>query len=251
MRKLWFLAVLCLSALSCMAQTTAVSGTVHGPGGSSFGNGRLLVQMPNPGVQNTCVTPSVVVPTVSTIIPVTNGSFSASLVATDCMSQFIPYRVTLQDSRQNVISTSNWWVTLPGGGSIFPASGSVWIAPAGANLNTITGTDGTNTLPVVFNLKTYPVGGFQIVTVANLPAAAGFSNFTNVKWPVPFADANYTVTCTSIDLTSPATPLIVIFAGTLPQPIYNVTASGFSIEIINLDIVSTRSAKIICRGREP
>lgn len=107
------LALLALASFSfgrpAAAQTSSFSGTFHNTNGSVF-NGRLVVQLPKNGVQNSCTALSTVVPNTPVYISIVNGSASGALISQDCMNLFVPYRVLLQDSRNNVIATYYWYV---------------------------------------------------------------------------------------------------------------------------------------------
>jgi hypothetical protein len=231
-RLLHLIALLLFAAMATYGQTVSVSGTVVAPSGSSFGNGRFLVQMPNPGVQNTCVTPSVVVPTTSLIVPITNGAFSATLIATDCLSKFIPYRVTLQNSYQAVISTNYWYVSQVLGAAISQSSGSKYIYPAG--LAGFADNLGVFAVPQT-------IAGFQFVTAAETLSATKTFTF---NWPSAFTDANYVTVCSFLN---PNGSLFFYFV----YSITTQTTSSFKVTVEPSGSTSTVSGKLVCFAREP
>lgn len=218
-------------ALSCGAQTpTAVSGTIRNPAGAAFGNGRFLVQMTKGGVLNTCVSPSVVVPTVSTIIQIANGALaSTNLIPSDCLNQFVPYRVTLQDSTQHVIVTEFWYVAQSVGALISPVTGSKYIYPGGL----AAGTQNS----VVFVVP-QTIAGMKFATLS----ASATGTFV-VTWPQAFTDASYVTVCSFVNTTN-STPFLYVSA------ISGQTTKQIKVTL-SITGAGSNSGKISCFGREP
>lgn len=188
--------------------------------------------MPKSGVLNNCQTPAVVVPIATLIIPVTNGTISSTtIIPTDCLSQFVPYRVVLQDSFQRVISTNYWYVPQTLGAAISSASGSSYIYPGGlANFS-----QGISAVVVP-----QTIAGFQFVTSTQNSNAT----FTvTLNWPKAFADASYITVCSYLNNNGTPPSLYVSAIG-------QQTTSSVS---VTLTITGGGSSfgKVICFAREP
>lgn len=241
-RAVWITVLLLAVVSATRAQTTVVAGTVHGPGGSSFGNGTLIVQMPRRGVLNNCSAPAVVVPIAPATANITNGSFSINLIPTDCMSIFTPYKVQVKNTLRFTISTVYWYVTQMSttgtqyymGGMLTPGNGNQWIYDAGANA---TPTGNKN----VFTISGYYPAGFQIATSPNFGnLGPSGTTATVVTWAKPFADASYAAVCS----VPGGNPIQV-------SAINSVTRAAINLTVQNIAASGTYNGVVTCRGREP
>lgn len=216
-----------------------MSGTLVGPTGAAFGNGRLIIQVTK-RVLNTCVTPAVVVPS-SVSVTVTNGAIATSLVPTDCMQPFTPYKVTLKDSTNTSVWTTYWYVTqmstnapVQALGGLLYNTGNKYLGDAGM---AATSTAGKNVFYVSPN---YPAG-FRVASVTPTGVAAPGGILTaTIIWPTQFADIGYTAVCVAVG----GSPFQITTINSVTPGTMNVTAT-------NEAASGSFGTKFTCRGKEP
>lgn len=108
-----FAIVIVTLATSSFAAGVKLTGTLRYPDGTGF-NGSIEIRMARNGVVNTCVTPSVVVPTTTAVATVTNGTVnggSLAIATTDCLSPRSAYYIRVLDSRRTIIYDDDWYVS--------------------------------------------------------------------------------------------------------------------------------------------
>lgn len=186
MRRLLALALVLLCALT--AQGTVLSGTFRNPDQSGF-TGRLIIQLQRNGVRNTCVSPSIVVPTAVVTIQIVNGATQSSpdITPSDCMTPFSTYLVQFVDGTGFTGFRGQAYVTQAGGAVAAPSGGSIWIIPSGLN----PAADGNQDVFLRLAIRRrLPAGDPVTGTVAN-----GATPTVAVSWPTSFTSTAYAAMC--------------------------------------------------------
>jgi hypothetical protein len=174
------------TAVALCQSAVTLGGTVKDASGNAF-NGYLSIRMPRSGVKNTCVTPNIIVPTLTSTYQITNGVpqniGGSNFVSQDCMLPRIPYYVELSDTNSLMVGSDNWYLPLEESGAVnigdmqeakftgpitvaipqaiisTPAANQVITQPAGTSLTingtlNITGTVNYTTPPAFTLIKT-------------------------------------------------------------------------------------------------
>jgi hypothetical protein len=242
-RCLWIL--LALFCFVQRAEATVLSGTISYPNGSPV-TGTLTVTLERSGLLNTCVTPSVVASTAPITISIVAGAVTGSpnITPTDCLSSFQPYLAVLKDNKNTQLFRDHWYVTLPGGGTLFPLTGSKFVYPSGLALSSFSND--------VVYVIVWP-SGYKTATSPVAFVGANFNSFVSFNWPSQFKDTNYFVVCTVFDVAAPLAPLVQTGPNAaFPGPsIFVVKKTGVSVAVFNSDMSNTRSYYVVCRAREP
>lgn len=218
------------------AKATVLAGTFKYPDGSLV-SGILTVQLPRPGLLNTCATPFVVVPTAK--ISIVNGAITGSpdIVPTDCINIFTPYKVQLRNSANALLFSQWWYIGFPGGDFPSPAAGSSFLAPAGLNFSTVSGATAN---PIVFQIAE-TTAGFRFGSSAISFAGIG-DVVVSVSWNVIFPSTTYGLACTYKDTTTPSgTVVYVSTVGSIGRFTISVTA--------HKNTSGATAGRIVCLGR--
>lgn len=183
------------------AHATVLAGAINYPSGPGI-NGRLVLQLNHPGI-NVCQH-NIVVPTTPVTISLINGVLTSApdITPSDCLKVWQYYQVTVFDTSNNLLFSTQWYITQAGGALVTPATGNSWAFPSGLTL-------GPNSLPVSLTISPSTAGVRTGAALTGTIAGSGTATVT-VGWSLTFGSTSYTYVCSAVDAANPTSPNIFV-----------------------------------------